>query len=333
MVNGSDVSYTTVKAFVMSEVKQLSNPWKGRTTTEKQAYWYQQVQQKERIDESFDLNRTYAIVGYAVDEGVRRNLGRIGAALGPQKIRERLAKEPLHIQDEINIVDLGDVSCVENDLEQAQSLLANKVEHIHERGAMSIVLGGGHDVAWGHYQGLKKAYPNKRIGIINFDAHLDTRPIIDKANSGTPFWQVAQQAKLDNQPFDYLCIGAQLQGNTTQLFQSSIDLGANILFLEECFNIQEVVQEFVNQVDLVYVTVDLDGFPSYLSPGVSAPAVEGLSYIDVISGIRTIAEEGKLVALDVAECNPTYDIDNRTARLAARIISQTVAAVEVQLNF
>jgi hypothetical protein len=38
----------------------------------------------------------------------------------------------------------------------------------------------------------------------------------------------------------------------------------------------------------------------------------------------TVAASGKLAARDVAELNPRFDADNRTARAAARLIHQTL---------
>ncbi len=43
-----------------------------------------------------------------------------------------------------------------------------------------IVLGGGHEIAFGHYCGIKDYNASidrkDKLGIINFDAHFDLRP-------------------------------------------------------------------------------------------------------------------------------------------------------------
>ena len=39
-----------------------------------------------------------------------------------------------------------------------------------------------------------------------------------------------------------------------------------------------------------------------------------------------IARTGKLALVDVVELNPTFDIDNRTAKAAARLIDDIVTA-------
>ena len=43
------------------------------------------------------------------------------------------------------------------DLQRVQKLLGEKVAIILEKGHFPIVLGGGHSISWGHYQGLEKA--------------------------------------------------------------------------------------------------------------------------------------------------------------------------------
>src|SRR3546814_4467792 len=50
--------------------------------------------------------------------------------------------------------DAGDIGCKGDELEQAQARLAEKVAYILKAGARPVVLGGGHEVAWGSFQGL-----------------------------------------------------------------------------------------------------------------------------------------------------------------------------------
>lgn len=74
----------------------------------------------------------FAILGFSSDEGVRRNRGRIGAAEAPDLIRKQLANLPVHTP--VHIHDLGTVICLNGELEQAQALLAQHVEHALQQG-------------------------------------------------------------------------------------------------------------------------------------------------------------------------------------------------------
>ena len=44
------------------------------------------------------------IIGYACDEGVRRNNGRVGAKNGPDAIRKCIGNLPLRVVDKGNVV-------------------------------------------------------------------------------------------------------------------------------------------------------------------------------------------------------------------------------------
>src|SRR5690606_16177275 len=100
-----------------------------------------------------------------------------------EKLRGILSGLPYHSKG--GIVDAGDVVCEGSDMEGAQEELSNRVAQILNYGGRPIVLGGGHEVTYGHYLGVRKAFPEKSIGIINLDAHLDIRePTNGKGNSG-----------------------------------------------------------------------------------------------------------------------------------------------------
>jgi len=62
----------------------------------------------------------------------------------------------------------------------------------------------------------------------------------------------------------------------------------------------------------------MDAFNVAYAPGVSAVNIQGLAPDRVfLSLIHRIVATGKLLSFDIAEVNPTYDIDGRTAKLAA----------------
>ena len=69
----------------------------------------------------------------------------------------------------------------------------------------------------------------------------------------------------------------------------------------------------------VHLTIDLDALPGEKAPGVSAPAAFGIALEKVEKLVATIVASGKLTAADIAECNPAYDRDSLTAKVAARL--------------
>lgn len=253
------------------------------------------------------------IVGYNTDDGVARNKGRIGAKDGSNFIRKAMGSFAAF--EGLRLSDYGNLSAFT--LENAQLEYAEKIYDILNKQMLPIGIGGGHDIAFGSYSGIRKKYKNEKIAIINFDTHLDMRPYEEQTSSGTSFKQI-----LDNDKnVKYAIIGFQQLGNTKRL----IDLAKkySVLMIKEEENLQEIhkkIQNFIKDVDLVYVTFCMDVFDVSFAPGVSAPSVMGLEPKVARALTREIIKTKKLCCVDFAEVNPLLDQDNITAKLAGSFI-------------
>jgi formiminoglutamase len=224
---------------------------------------------------------------------------------------------------------LGDITCPDNDLEASQAALANCVKEILRQGDFPVLLGGGHDIAYAHYRGVSQTFPDKRIGFINFDAHFDLRPDDQGPSSGTPFYQLFREALAEGRHFAYLPLGIQLAASPPSLLKTADKFGVDFkvageITLDSKEKNIEYLDAFLADLDGICLTIDLDGFASAYAPGVSAPSALGFSPGAVFPLIDHLAQSGKLISLDVAELNPTYDQDNVTAKLAARCIETVV---------
>lgn len=310
--------------------------WTGRVDAAEGALgrrWHEQV---GALD---GQSRGVALLGFACDAGVRRNHGRTGARDGPAAIRAMLANLPVRAR--CDLIDAGDVHCVDDKLEAAQDALSDEVAALLGRGCFPLVLGGGHEVAFGSYGGLARHLARlspgsadavgtgsrpARIGIINLDAHFDLR-LADHASSGTPFRQIAEDCAARGWPFRYCCLGVSEYANTPALFARAEALGAQWrrdvdMDLSQRSATLDLVARFIADVDHVYLTICLDVLPAAVAPGVSAPSARGVD-LDVIEPIvDAVALSSKLRVADIAELNPRFDIDARTARVAARLAAR-----------
>ena len=57
-------------------------------------------------------------------------------------------------------------------------------------------------------------------------------------------------------------------------------------------------------------------------PAVSAPAGRGVSLESVETIVEAVLKTRQLAAVDIVELNPSFDIDGRGARVAARLAWQ-----------
>ena len=268
-------------------------------------------------------------IGFCCDEGIVRNLGRKGAKDGPEYIRKEFANLPVTFGNEVNIYDAGDIFCIENNMEQAQEELKKAIETILNKELFPIVLGGGHELAFGHFNGiinhLRNQSENPSLGIINFDAHLDLRPYNNGGSSGTMFSQIADNCLSDNLRFAYMCLGVQASANTLNLFKKADSLGSNYMLAKdfEEHNFDHISQEIANFIDKhenIYVTVCSDLFNSSVAPGVSAMQPFGMNPEIALKFLKEILKSNKVISLDVAEVSPRFDQDNRTAKLITVIL-------------
>ena len=301
--------------------------WHGRIDEETVPEWALRWHQKVNRYSGQSALPGVTLAGFASDEGVRRNKGRPGAASGPDTLRRALAGQPWNRDQPV--YDSGTIICRGGNLEAAQQAFARHISKLLDHQQLPIGLGGGHEIAWASYQGLihhlnPEQKPN--VGIINFDAHFDLRkPDQAGASSGTSFWQIADYTRQQQLPFHYLCLGVSRNSNTRVLFQRARALGVDYHYDDDMTILQlntltDALSRFINKVDHVYLTIDLDGFPAALAPGVSAPASRGIPLEVAEPLLKDIRDSDKLRLIDIAEFNPSYDIDHRTSRLAARLI-------------
>jgi formiminoglutamase len=303
--------------------RQSMAPWQGRVDQEADsARWHQRI-----LPLAADSQPGVALLGFASDEGVRRNHGRVGAVNGPQAIRKALANLAWHRQGPA--YDAGDVVCADGDLEAAQARLGQNVCARLDAGHLPVVLGGGHEVAYGSWLGIAEHLAPRRvaprIGIINFDAHFDLRDPAHIHSSGTPFAQIAEQCATRGWPFAYACLGVSRTSNTRALFQRAAALGVLVredreMRADTLTAVDAELTAFVTGCDAIYLSIDLDVLPAGEAPGVSAPSARGVPLALLEPLLESVRDSGKLRLVDLAELNPLHDVDSRTARLAARLI-------------
>lgn len=302
------------------------NIWQGRRNEVQGEKLFHRVKCVDMSAASFLARSTFGFIGFACDEGVRRNQGRIGASAGPKAIRQALANISLQ-SEKPYFIDGGDIYChLGGNLEASQQLVGQYISKLHSNHIVPIVLGGGHETAWGHFLGLAAHSQTKKIGIINIDAHFDLRPYEShNTNSGTPFLQIAHYLNDKGLTFDYTVIGIQPAANSKSLFKIAQELGVNYALAQDCFNsvnqINYLTQSSLERNELIYLSICLDSFSAAIAPGVSAPQPLGIFPHLIFEVLNKIASSKKLAGVDIVELAPNYDVDNRTAKLAAQLLA------------
>jgi formiminoglutamase len=271
----------------------------------------------------------FGLWGYADDEGIKLNGGRVGAKFAPEFIRRFFYRltPPLNTERYF-LSDYGDWHQGGSLGEQIQtiSLILAKKLALHPM----ITLGGGHDYGAvdgaGFLEWHRNAQQLQKPLIINFDAHLDVRPTSKGLNSGTPFSWL-----LENHPngFEFIEVGIQKQCSSPHHHQWAKEQGADILNLD-----------YVQKIGLVaalrqrlagtspqqpcFISIDIDVFSQPLAPGCSQSWDAGLQYLEVVEAIRWLVDHKKVHLLGIYEVSPPLDVDHRTSKLAACLVDDFI---------
>lgn len=311
--------------------KITKEQWQGRIDhpTNRVSFRYHQVVEPINIQEIEECTTpTSTIIGFECEEGVRRNQGRLGAAAAPNAIRSSLSSLPWVLPTENKLQDAGNIACKDTHLEEAQIELGKAVTNILNSKSKCIVLGGGHETLYGHYLGIREAIgPEKKLGIINIDAHFDLRSYEIEPSSGTMFRQILEQ----DTNASYFVLGIQRYGNTMELFEKADELGVHYIYEDELITdtsqlYKSEIQEFIDNHDAVLLTLCTDVLNAAFAPGVSAPSPFGLSPQIVRSIIQFVTSHDKTLSFDICEVNPSLDEGGRTTKLGAYFVNEAIVS-------
>ncbi|MGD8428135.1 MAG: formimidoylglutamase [Balneolaceae bacterium] len=272
-------------------------------------------------DQSVSLKTV--IIGFPSDEGVNRNGGRPGASEAPHAIRKQLYKMTPDAENHDSFVDLMEKSLDIGDLritgkvEDDQQELGKVIGEYLQQDTVPIILGGGHETAFGHFLGYASA--GLRTSIFNLDAHTDVRPLKDgEAHSGSPFRQALEHQS--NCAEKYLVAGLQPHSVALSHLKYIEEKNGHCLFRDET-NITSISGLFFeHDSDRLMVTFDMDAVDQSQAPGVSAPCANGLASDLWLTAAYMAGRNKKVASFDLSEVNPFFDQDNQTAKLAALTI-------------
>ena len=262
------------------------------------------------------------IIGCPQDEGVRRSGGRVGAADGPDKIREQFYKLTTNNIGR-KVFDLGDVG-LGGSLEEMHDTMSAVATQILKDGKRLIVLGGGNDISYADGVAMAEVFgPEWWIGI-SVDSHLDVR-IADQRNSGTQYRQLLEGGHL--RPDYFYEVGYQSHLASPIYYDYIRDLGVNRISLELLrsrdeadIELKEGIREkFIGHSESLntFFGFDMDAVRAADAPGTSAPSPLGLRAGEFIRLVKYAASLANTKIIEFSEVNPRFDIDNRTTKLVA----------------
>lgn len=288
--------------------------------------------QSVSVNELSKLEHGIVILGLADDSGIKNVGGRIGAAEGPRKIREKLYRFS-HPKSSIRIYDLGDLapaSSIEKTHQQATDLISK----IHESNHFPFIFGGGHDLAYAEAKALIQSKQKINHHILNIDAHLDLRPTHPKITSGSPWYLLFEDKDLKKFSFRLKEFGIQVHCNAEALYKYAKLKKISIVELEEIQKKKKsasfLMKKILQKEKTSMVSIDIDSVASQFAPGCSAAQTLGFSAKDVLEFSFLAGQQASTKSFGIYETSPALDLGSQTIQLVAHCANQFLYGYETR---
>jgi arginase len=293
--------------------------------------------------------------------------GTLGAKLGPAALYEEISKTAPAIisnTDKETLIQDGMLPVSTNNtpfafhiqaIHQSVNLLAKTVEKALHEDYFPIVFSGDHSNAIGTVTGIVDAFPDKKIGVIWVDAHLDLHSPYTTPSGN--MHGMAVKALLPEKISAYR--KNELNPETITLWSKIVKSGRkeitpkispeNIVFIgtrdyeEEEWELiqqlniriytpddirkkgmQNILDEtlaYLDQCDLLYTSFDVDSLDPGISIGTGTPAPDGLNYQDAELIFKSLVKHPKTVVFEISEINPMLDNDHSMPKTVAQLLA------------
>ena len=246
---------------------------------------------------------------------------RSGTRQGPQSVRE--VSEGIEDYspyldrsfEDIKFFDAGNLDLPFGNVEKSLKVIRAFADAIHAKDKFPLAIGGEHLVSLPLIKAASQKYPNMKV--FQFDAHADLR-----------------QDYCD-EPYSHACVMRRILDfiSPKDLYQFGIRSGTKEEFMfgkkETNFHpflgkdkLKEVLSN-VNKKDPIYITIDIDVIDPAFAPGTGTPEPGGYTSTEIFEIIH-LFKDHNIVAFDIVELLPSYDLSLRTSLLVAKIIREVM---------
>ncbi len=237
--------------------------------------------------------------------------------------------------------------------------VCDEIEKLRKEQLFPIVLAGDHSTAAGTICGIKKADPNKRLGVIWIDAHADMHSPYTTPSGNMHGMPLAMVSGIDNEDMEVNDVEEetealwerikQIGGNGSKINPSDIvfigvrdtEPAENHLLAKHGirnFPTEEVNEkgvkaiaaealEILKDCEQVYISFDVDSLDTSVSVGTGTPVPNGLSKDQACELNIELIKDQRVCCWEIVEVNPTLDTENKMANNAFDILEATTESL------
>jgi len=265
----------------------------------------------------------FALIGVPLEATVTY---RPGTKFAPLKIREVSREmETYSLRacvdfEEFGIYDGGDLTLPSTDLKENLKALELVVSEFINEDKRVVVLGGEHTLTLG----CLRALAGEPTLVVSFDAHMDLRdeyPPKVKLSHATVMRRISE---LDNVKLIEVGVRAFSKEELEYVKQGKVKVFYLLEGLPEVRAAIDEVRRAANEVEHVYISIDMDVLDPSIAPGVGSPEPGGLGLRELLYALSKLVDERTRV-IDIVEVSPPYDHSDLTSLAAARIVYEVTS--------
>jgi agmatinase len=277
-----------------------------------------------------------AIVGAPFDDLIS---DRPGARFAPRAIRAASCPPGPHLEAkvdafaELRVIDFGDAPVIPADPKRSHEAIEATVSQVLAAGVIPVTLGGDHSITRADVRAC--AAVHGPLGVVHFDTHTDTGEQVFgvKSSHGTFMRELLDEGHVDGRRYAQVGLRGYWPGEAEFAWQA--ERGITSLFMHDVrdHGIAEITRRAIDAVGPgpAYLTVDVDVLDPAFIPGTGTPEPGGMTPIELLLSVRTIATELELVGVDVVEVIPTgVGSADISALVADRIVREAMTGVALR---
>jgi agmatinase len=277
-----------------------------------------------------------AIVGAPMDDLVS---DRPGARLAPRAIRGASSPPGPHLEVKVDamadlrVVDFGDAPVIPADPVRSHEAIEATVAQVIAAGATPVVLGGDHSITEPSVRACAAAHG--QVGVVHFDTHTDTGAKVFgvERSHGTFMRHLVDDGHVAGARYAQIGLRGYWPGDEEFAWQA--EHGITSLFMHDVrdLGIRDVAARAIAAVGSgpVYLTVDVDVLDPAFVPGTGTPEPGGMTAVELLLAVRTVAAELDLVGADVVEVIPTaVGTADSAALVAERVVREALTGMALR---
>jgi formiminoglutamase len=231
----------------------------------------------------------------------------------------------------LRVRDLGDVEISLLDVPEAHRAIEAAAGALFamDPAFFPVTVGGEHSLADPLLRAFKADRGYERLGLIQFDAHMDFQTGEHGPHNGTPIRTILEDGIVA--PRNLVQIGIAGFVQAAWHARWGREQGVTIFTSRDVATrgMAELVEEAIaiagDGTEAIYVTFDIDCFDQAFVPGTGASLPGGVTPWQAYDALFRLGGEPRVRGFDLVELDPSRDVGDISARLATKLILTLLA--------